>query len=69
MLLNKHVYRSVLDLNLAFHFILDILVRSCQHGFIAKRSCVTQLVEVFDLIDSQLNKGGDVDIIYLDMSR
>ena len=34
----------------------------------AKRSCVTQLVEVFDLIGSQLDKGEQVDIIYLDMS-
>ena len=37
------------------------LVGSCQHGFMtfmAKRSCVTQLVEAFDLIRSQLDKGG-----------
>ena len=33
------------------------LVGSCQHGFMAKRSCVMQLVEVFDLIGSQLDKG------------
>ena len=46
-----------------------ILVGSCQHDFIAKRSCVTQLVEVFDLIGSQLDKGGQVDIIFLDMSK
>ena len=52
------------------------LVGSCQHGFMtfmAKRSCVTQLVEVFDLIGSQLHKGGggggQVEIIYLDMSK
>ena len=45
------------------------LVGSFQHTFIAKRSCVTQLVEVFYLIGSQLHKGGQVDIIYLDMSK
>ena len=54
------------------------LVRSCQHGFMtfmAKRSCVTQLFEVLDLIGSQLDKegggggGGGVEIIYLDMSK
>ena len=33
------------------------LVGSCQHGFMAKRSCVMQLVEVFDLIGSQLDNG------------
>ena len=45
------------------------LVGSCQHGFMAKRSCITHLVEVFDLIGSQLHKGGQVDIIYLEMSK
>ena len=51
------------------------LVGSCQHGFMtfmAKRSCVTQLVEAFDLIGSQLDKGakrGGVEIMYLDMSK
>ena len=58
-----------------FNAIMDqvyILVGSCQHGFMAKRSCVTQLVEVFDLIGSQLDKeggGGQVDIIFLDMPK
>ena len=46
-----------------------ILVASCQHGFMAKRSCVTQLVEVFDLTGSPLDKGGQVDIIFLHMSK
>ena len=55
-----------------FNAIMDqvyILVGSCQHGFMAKRSCVTQLVEVFDLIGFQLDKGGQVDIIFLEMSK
>ena len=46
-----------------------VLVSSCQHGFMAKSSCVTQLVKVFDPIGSQLDKGGQVDIIFLDMSK
>ena len=37
---------------------VDSLVGSCQHGFMAKPSCIAQLVEVFDLIGSQLDKGG-----------
>ena len=47
------------------------LVGSChsQHLFMAKRLCVTQLVELFDLIGSQLHTGGQVDIIYLDISK
>ena len=41
----------------------------CQHGFIAERSCVTQLVEVLDQIGTKLDREGQVDIIYLDMSK
>ncbi|PFX12211.1 putative RNA-directed DNA polymerase from transposon X-element [Stylophora pistillata] len=39
------------------------LIAKCQHGFIAGRSCVTQLVGAY------LDNGGQVDIIYLDMSK
>ena len=45
------------------------LIDSSQHGFITGRSCVTQLVEVLDHISSQLDNGGQVDVIYLDMSK
>ena len=41
------------------------LISASQHGFLAGRSCVTQLVKVLE----QIGKGGQVDIIYLDMSK
>ena len=45
------------------------LISACQHGFMADRSCVAQLVEGLDHIDAKLDRGGQVDIIYLDMSK
>ena len=45
------------------------LISACQHGFIAEQSCVTQLVEVLDEIGTKRDRGGQVDIIYLDMSK
>ena len=45
------------------------LFSACQHGFLAERSCVTQLVEVLDQIGAKLDRGGQIDIIYLDMSK
>ena len=45
------------------------LISACQLGFIAERSCVTQLVEVLDQIGTNLDREGQVDIIYLDMSK
>ena len=41
------------------------IISACQHGFIAERSCVTQLVEVLDQIGTRLDGGGQVDVIYV----
>ena len=40
-----------------------------QHGFVPRKSCVTQLIEVFDYIGRELGLGKQVDVIYLDMSK
>ncbi len=40
-----------------------------QHGFVPRKSCVTQLIEVFDYIGRELDLGKQVDVIYLDMSK
>ena len=45
------------------------MIDSSEQGFITGRSCVTQLVEVLDYIGSRLDNGGQVDVIYLDMSK
>ena len=40
-----------------------------QHGFVPRKSCVTQLIEVFEFIGRELDLGKQVDVIYLDMSK
>ena len=44
-------------------------INACQHGFIPGQNCVTQLIEVFDKIGSLLDRGKQIDVIYLDMSK
>jgi hypothetical protein len=44
-------------------------INPCQHGFIAGRNCVTQLIEVFDTIGNLLDRGKQIDVLYLDMSK
>lgn len=41
----------------------------CQHGFVTGKSCVTNLVSVLNIIGSLLDDGGQIDVIYLDMSK
>ena len=40
-----------------------------QHGFRIKRSCLTALLDMQNLILNNLEKHQDVDIIYLDLSK
>ena len=54
-------------LNIEHH--LWQLTNKCQHGFLQGRSCVTNLLEVFDNIGKILDNGGQVDTIYLDMAK
>lgn len=45
------------------------MVISNQHGFLTGKSCVTNLMEALDYIGSVLDRGGQVDTLYLDMSK
>ena len=41
----------------------------CQHGFVSKRSCVTNLFDILDNWTAILDEGLPIDAIYLDFSR
>ena len=45
------------------------ILHGCQHGFIKKRSCATQLLEVLDYLTSILDDGYALDLIYLNFSK
>ena len=40
-----------------------------QHGFLQRKSCVTNLLEALEYVGACLDTGGQVDILYLDMSK
>ena len=44
-------------------------INNDQHGFVPGKSCVTQLIEVFEYIGRELDLGKQIDVIYLDMSK
>ena len=45
------------------------LINKTQHGFLKKRSCVTQLLPVLHDIGKNLDSNKQVDLIYLDFSK
>ena len=51
------------------NFPLRDTVNMCQHGFMAGRSCVTNLLDTLDYVGSFLDSGGHIDVIYMDMSK
>ena len=54
---------------IASHMESSNLFAEEQHGFIAGRSCTTQLLEFMEEIIEALDKGDDVDVIYLDFAK
>ena len=40
-----------------------------QHGFLPKRSTITQLLEMLEVWTEELDKGGSLDAIYLDFMK
>ena len=65
-IVSKVLERVVLK-NIKYHLIQ--IISNCQHGFLRGKSCVTNLLEVLDYIGRILDNGGQVDTVYLDMSK
>ena len=65
-LISKTIERCVFN-NIKHHVYKQI--NSCQNGFVPKKSCITQLIEVLDHIGRELDRGKQIDVCYLDMSK
>ena len=48
---------------------LSGLITPTQHGFLKKRSCITQLFSVLHEIGKHLDSNNQVDMFYLDLSK
>ena len=45
------------------------LIRNSQHGFISGKSCLTNLLDFFEVVTKMLDEGEAVDLIYLDFAK
>ena len=45
------------------------LINDTQHGFLPKRSCQTNLLLYLELLTSCIDKGLDIDVLYLDVAK
>ena len=63
------VMERIVRKNILNHMLDNNLISKVQHGFLPGRSCSTQLLEMLDKCTEILDKGGSVDIIYLDLAK
>jgi hypothetical protein len=61
------VLERCIFINIRQHF--SRIIYDHQHGFLQGKSCVTNLLEALDYVGACLDKGGQVDMVYLDMSK
>ena len=60
---------SIVKDNLVSHLNKYNLIKDTQHGFCSGRSCLTNLLEFFEKVTYELDKGNAVDLIYLDFCK
>jgi ribosomal protein S20 len=51
------------------HMLDNRFMSDNQHGFVSGRSCTTQLLKVVDKLTEILDRGGTLDMIYLDFAK
>ena len=63
------VMESIIKDCMVLHFMKYNLIKTSQHGFMAGRSCQTNLIEYLDTLSRLVDEGHNVDIIYLDFAK
>ena len=63
------ILERIIRIDIVQHMTENNLFTTCQHGFIAGKSCTTQLLEYMEDITQALDNGNGVDIIYLDFQK
>ena len=51
------------------HLERQVLIRDSQHGFVSGKSCLTNLIELFEGVTKKVDEGTAVDVVYMDFSK
>ena len=60
---------SIIRDRIVCHLVGNELILSSQHGFMASKSCQTNLLEYMNTLTKLVDEGYDVDILYLDFAK
>ena len=63
------VFESILRDKIMDHLEKHCLIKESQHGFVRKKSCLTNLLVFMEEVTNYLDSGYPVDVIYLDFQK
>ena len=63
------VLESIVRDNILEHVKEYKLIKESQHGFLKRRSCLTNLLEFLEFVINYIDKGYPIDVIYLDFQK
>ena len=63
------IMESLIRSSIRSHLLNNNLINSSQHGFLERKSCLTNLLHCMEEVTSILDEGLSADILYLDFSK
>ena len=63
------IFESIIRDNMIEHINVNKLINDSQHGFMKKRSCLTNLLEFLEFVTNYIDQGKPIDVIYLDFQK
>ena len=63
------ILESIIKDSVVSHLNQYNLINKSQHGFTRGKSCLTNLLDFFEVVTKELDEGNNVDLIYLDFSK
>ena len=63
------VMEGILKDSLMKHLLQNNILNESQHGFMKRKSCLTNLVEYLEVLTKLVDEGHSVDVVYLDFSK
>ena len=60
---------SIVKDAIMLHLTTNHIISSSQHGFMARKSCLTNLLEYLELLTKLVDEGHSVDVVYLDFGK
>ena len=63
------IMESIIRDAITHHLTVNSLINGSQHGFMARKSCLTNLLEYLEILTELVDEGHSVDVVYLDFAK